>query len=198
MQEPFADAQKSVTQWILLVLGLTERLLKSWAQLRVWAVDGMCYRTKISRAVQSRALGRGMEGKENCSSAHNDKKCLALTFSLPTASSKLLAVVNEIKGKKWRRPSLSHFSRLTLLRRSRVSFSFCWYSRSFLYLQTEQRRWSSMVHPFANCTVICTITHNIHFMLKQNMNLERAQKISLCFSINFFLVWDDESNFRID
>ena len=76
----------------------------------------MCYMTKISRTVQSRALrsayaraeaqpfaqglGRGMKEKENFSLGYNDKKCLALTFYLPTASSKQLAVVNETKGKK--------------------------------------------------------------------------------------------------
>lgn len=99
MQELFADALKGVLcKPILLVLGLTKKLMKSWAQLRLWAADGMCYMTKIRRTVQSRALhsvyahveaqpfargfGRGMEWK-NSSSMHNDKKCLALTFIFP-------------------------------------------------------------------------------------------------------------------
>lgn len=39
-------------------------------------------------------LGKRMEGKENFSSVYDDKKCLALTFYLPTASSNKIAVVN--------------------------------------------------------------------------------------------------------
>lgn len=38
-----------------------------------------------------------MKGKKNFSSVHNDKKCCGLTFYLPTAYSKQLAVVNELK-----------------------------------------------------------------------------------------------------
>lgn len=42
----------------------------------------------------ARGLGKGLEGKENFSSVYDDKKCLALTFYLPTASSNKIAVVN--------------------------------------------------------------------------------------------------------
>lgn len=86
--------------------------------------------------------------------------------------------------KKRYRPFLFRFSRLTLLRRSRVSFSLCWYSRSFLYLQMAQRRWMSMVSP-SNCIVICTIMHNICFTVQQNMNLEKAQSFLYTWALIF-------------
>lgn len=54
-----------------------------------------------------------------------------------------------------------------------------------------------MVHPSANCIFISTVMHKICFTLKENMNLERAQKIYSCISINYFLVPDAEGDFRI-
>lgn len=108
-------------------------------------------------------------------------------------TSEQLAVVNETTEKKRWRPFLFLFSRFTLLSRSRVSFSFCWYSPSFLYLQTEQRQWSSVAHPAANCVFICTIMHNTCLTLKRNMNLEWGQKIYLCISITFFFFFSSIS-----
>lgn len=74
--------------------------------------------TKIIRTVQSRVLhsvyihteaqpfaqglGRGMKGKKNFSSVHNDEKCCGLTFYLPTAYSKQFDVVNEHKEINYR------------------------------------------------------------------------------------------------